>query len=58
MASEHADAVLEIYRLGMATGLATFETSVPSSETFSAARLPSHRFVGSAGATVPGATRS
>ncbi|TQS42658.1 GNAT family N-acetyltransferase [Cryptosporangium phraense] len=45
MTPAHASAVLEIYRLGIETGLATFETSVPSWETFSAARLPEHRFV-------------
>ncbi|MEV6350407.1 N-acetyltransferase family protein [Actinoplanes sp. NPDC051851] len=45
MADEHAVPVLEIYRLGIATGNATFETEPPTWDRFTAARLPGHRFV-------------
>ncbi|WP_306210660.1 GNAT family N-acetyltransferase [Actinoplanes sp. RD1] len=45
MADEHAEPVLEIYRLGIATGNATFETEPPDWARFTAARLPDHRFV-------------
>nr|WP_130513239.1 GNAT family N-acetyltransferase [Krasilnikovia cinnamomea] len=45
MLDAHADAVLDIYRLGIATGDATFETAPPSWEQFAAGRLPEHRFV-------------
>ncbi|MEO5877194.1 MAG: N-acetyltransferase family protein [Streptosporangiaceae bacterium] len=45
MRPEHAAEVLEIYRLGMETGHATFETSLPDWAEFSAGRLPDHRFV-------------
>ncbi|MCW3843908.1 GNAT family N-acetyltransferase [Micromonospora yasonensis] len=45
MGDEHADAVLEIYRLGIATGNATFETEPPTWEQFTAGRLPGHRWV-------------
>lgn len=45
MTDGHADAVLEIYRLGIATGDATFETAPPSWDRFAAARLPEHRWV-------------
>jgi phosphinothricin acetyltransferase len=45
MTDEHADAVLEIYRLGIATGQATFETEPPAWAEFTATRLPGHRFV-------------
>jgi L-amino acid N-acyltransferase YncA len=45
MTDEHAVAVLAIYRAGIDTGNATFETGTPPWETFSAARLPDHRFV-------------
>ncbi|SIQ46855.1 GNAT family N-acetyltransferase [Micromonospora avicenniae] len=41
----HADAVLDIYRLGIATGNATFETEPPTWERFTATRLPGHRWV-------------
>ncbi|GAA0554009.1 GNAT family N-acetyltransferase [Paractinoplanes ferrugineus] len=37
--------MLEIYRLGIATGNATFETEPPGWDSFTAARLPEHRFV-------------
>lgn len=45
LSDEYADQVLEIYRQGIDTGDATFETQVPSWSAFSAARLPAHRFV-------------
>ena len=45
MNSAHADAVLDIYRLGIATGHATFETEPPAWERFDAGRLPGLRFV-------------
>ncbi|MET7748786.1 N-acetyltransferase family protein [Micromonospora sp. NPDC005367] len=41
----HADAVLDIYRLGIATGNATFETEPPTWDRFTATRLPGHRWV-------------
>jgi L-amino acid N-acyltransferase YncA len=45
MTDAHAAAVLAIYQTGMDEGSATFETSAPSWEQFSAARLPGHRLV-------------
>jgi L-amino acid N-acyltransferase YncA len=45
MRSEHAAQVLAIYQAGIDAGDATFETSAPSWDEFSAARLPDHRFV-------------
>ncbi|MFC8898845.1 GNAT family N-acetyltransferase [Streptomyces cinereoruber] len=45
MRPEHADRVLEIYRLGIATGHATFETTAPTWPEFDASRLPDHRLV-------------
>jgi L-amino acid N-acyltransferase YncA len=45
MTGQHAAAVLDIYRLGIATGDATFETETPPWDRFTAARLPGHRFV-------------
>ncbi|MER7444895.1 GNAT family N-acetyltransferase [Micromonospora avicenniae] len=45
MDDRHADAVLDIYRLGIATGNATFETDPPTWERFTATRLPGHRWV-------------
>ncbi|MGW5671797.1 N-acetyltransferase family protein [Micromonospora sp. NPDC003776] len=45
MGDDDADAVLEVYRLGIATGNATFETEPPSWEKFAASRLPGHRWV-------------
>lgn len=45
MGDEHADAVLDIYRLGIATGHATFETEPPTWEKFASTRLPDHRWV-------------
>ena len=45
MRAEHAERVLEIYRAGIETGDATFETQAPSWEAFDASKLPEHRFV-------------
>jgi phosphinothricin acetyltransferase len=45
MTSEHAAQVLEIYRLGIATGHATFETEPPTWAAFDGTRLAGHRFV-------------
>jgi L-amino acid N-acyltransferase YncA len=45
MTDAHAEAVLEIYRLGIATGHATFETEAPDWARFTGTRLPGHRFV-------------
>jgi phosphinothricin acetyltransferase len=45
MTDAHAGQVLEIYRLGIATGNATFETEPPAWDRFTATRLPGHRFV-------------
>ncbi|MFD7668163.1 GNAT family N-acetyltransferase [Streptomyces sp. NPDC059788] len=45
MFPEHAEQVLEIYRLGIATGDATFETAAPTWEAFDASRLAEHRLV-------------
>ena len=44
MTDEHATQVLDIYRLGIATGHATFETEPPTWDQFTATRLPDHRF--------------
>lgn len=56
MTDGHADAVLGIYQSGIDEGNATFETHVPAWETFSAARLPDHRFVATDGGLVLGWT--
>ena len=45
MGDQHADAVLEIYRVGIATGNATFETEPPTWDDFTASRMPSHRWI-------------
>jgi len=45
MTDEHADQVIDIYRLGIATGHATFETEPPTWDAFTAGRLPQHRLV-------------
>jgi L-amino acid N-acyltransferase YncA len=45
MRDEHAAAVLDIYGHGIATGNATFETALPDWASFTASRLPEHRFV-------------
>ncbi len=42
---EHWPEVARIYRDGIATGNATFETEVPSWERWTGAHLPGHRFV-------------
>jgi L-amino acid N-acyltransferase YncA len=42
---EHWPEVAAIYRDGIATGNATFETEVPTWETWDAARFDDHRFV-------------
>jgi phosphinothricin acetyltransferase len=55
LTDEHAAQVLDIYRLGIATGNATFETEPPEWSRFTAARLSEHRFVAlGADATVIG----
>ncbi|MDR7327738.1 MULTISPECIES: GNAT family N-acetyltransferase [Catenuloplanes] len=45
MTDAHADQVIGIYALGIATGDATFETEAPDWPRFTADRLPQHRFV-------------
>jgi len=45
MTPEHAGQVLAIYQAGIDGGDATFETSAPGWDEFSAVRLPGHRFV-------------
>jgi L-amino acid N-acyltransferase YncA len=45
MTAAHADAVLAIYAEGIATGDATFETTVPAWEAFDPARRPDCRIV-------------
>ncbi|MEV0722101.1 N-acetyltransferase family protein [Micromonospora purpureochromogenes] len=45
MGDEHAEAVLDIYRLGIATGDATFEIEPPTWERFTATRMPDQRWV-------------
>jgi L-amino acid N-acyltransferase YncA len=47
MTFEHAAQVLAIYQAGIDGGGATFETSAPAWDEFSAARLNDHRFVAS-----------
>jgi L-amino acid N-acyltransferase YncA len=54
MGDDHAGQVLDIYRLGIATGQATFETEPPSWEQFTASRLAEHRFVAIDGVWVLG----
>jgi L-amino acid N-acyltransferase YncA len=56
MTDEHAAQVLEIYRLGIATGHATFETEPPPWPAFTTGRLPGHRFVALDGDRVLGWT--
>lgn len=51
---EHADAVLEIYGEGIATGDATFQTTVPTWAAWDGAHLAAHRFVAVDGAEVLG----
>ncbi|MFJ3670483.1 GNAT family N-acetyltransferase [Streptomyces sp. NPDC090106] len=50
MGPEHADEVLEIHRLGIDEGDATFETAPPAWEHFDATKLPGHRHVALDGA--------
>ncbi|WP_062353185.1 GNAT family N-acetyltransferase [Herbidospora yilanensis] len=45
MTAGHADQVLDIYRLGIEEGQATFETQAPTWAGFDAAKLPGHRHV-------------
>ncbi|MDL2078497.1 N-acetyltransferase family protein [Streptomyces sp. GXMU-J15] len=45
MTEEHARQVLEIYRLGIEEGDATFETEPPDWVAFDKAKLPGQRFV-------------
>src|SRR5271156_3950699 len=45
MTPAHAGAVLAIYQAGIDEGNATFETRAPAWSTFTAARLPAHRYV-------------
>ena len=56
MGNEHAAQVLDIYRLGIATGDATFETEPPTWDTFCVTRLPEHRLVALDGDRVLGWT--
>jgi L-amino acid N-acyltransferase YncA len=54
MTDGHSGAVLGIYQSGISEGDATFETEIPTWAAFSAARLPDHRFVATAGNLVLG----
>jgi L-amino acid N-acyltransferase YncA len=54
MTGAHAAAVLAIYQAGIDQGNATFETRAPGWPTFTAARLPGHRFVATAAGQVAG----
>ncbi|WP_430782945.1 GNAT family N-acetyltransferase [Actinoplanes sp. G11-F43] len=54
MTDEHAARVLDIYRLGIESGDATFETEPPAWERFTTGRLPGHRFVAIGDGTVLG----
>ena len=45
MTAEHSASVIAIYQSGIDEGDATFETSAPAWEDFSASRLPGHRYV-------------
>jgi L-amino acid N-acyltransferase YncA len=54
MLAEHAAAVLAIYQAGIDEGNATFETQAPRWDEFSAAKLPAHRYVATAGGDVLG----
>lgn len=45
MLQEHANAVLEIYGHGIASGMATFETKVPDWESFNFKYLPHSRLI-------------
>jgi L-amino acid N-acyltransferase YncA len=54
MTGAHAVAVLAIYQAGIDEGNATFETSAPGWEAFTAALLPGHRYVAVTGSGVQG----
>lgn len=54
MTGEHGPAVLAIYQAGIEEGNATFETRAPDWDTFTAARLPAHRYVAAGRADVLG----
>ncbi|WP_369795995.1 N-acetyltransferase family protein [Actinoplanes sp. N902-109] len=54
MTAAHAQAVLDIYAAGIATGNATFETAVPQWAVFDRGKLPAHRFVAVEAGTVVG----
>jgi phosphinothricin acetyltransferase len=56
MAREHWSAVARIYAEGIATGYATFETTVPDWEAWDAAHLGQHRLVALADGQVVGWT--
>jgi L-amino acid N-acyltransferase YncA len=45
MQPEHAAEVLDIYRLGMEAGNATFETELPDWQAFFGGKIPGQRFV-------------
>lgn len=45
MRAAHADAVLDIYAAGIATGTATFQAEPPTWVEFDAGHLPGHRLV-------------
>jgi phosphinothricin acetyltransferase len=50
MTDHHAQAVIDIYRAGIAGGDATFETEPPDWQRFTTTRMPDHRFVAIDGA--------
>jgi L-amino acid N-acyltransferase YncA len=54
MTVKHGAAVLAIYQAGIDEGNATFETSAPAWEEFTAHRLPGHRYVALADGEVTG----
>jgi phosphinothricin acetyltransferase len=45
MRAAHADAVLDVYAAGIATGTATFQAEPPTWAEFDAGHLPGHRLV-------------
>lgn len=54
MQSEQASVLLDIYRQGIASGMATFETTVPEWPVFTAKYLPHSRIVAKVGALITG----
>jgi L-amino acid N-acyltransferase YncA len=54
MTAEHAPAVLAIYRAGLETGDASFETTAPDWSAWDGDHLPDHRFVAIDGSDVLG----